>query len=335
MARRKRNAPIELWRGFEIDRLIASGTYPNVQTLMKRFEVSEATIIRDIDRLRYDFNAPIEYDRFKKGYYYTNPMFRIPAGLTTEKQIVAAQLVSNLLETLKGSPIYAQAVEVFVSLATNLDSPDEKDRAKRLSNRVVFLDMQQVSVSDEIWEKLENALAENRYITFEYAYYDDRPPVSFTVAPWQLLHYHGMWTLYAFITKYQETRLFNLPLIKNVQILKETFELPEDFAFEKKSIGHFGKYIAKETYEFKIRITSFYALNYIATYNWADDQKFEKQDDGSTIWTFTSNQLFPVFNLVMSQGQWMTPLAPKELMDLWKENVKKMAENLKNNSGEK
>ena len=59
---KKREPKVNIWRKFEIDRLIASGVYPNVPFLMKRFEVSEAIILRDIERQRNDFNAPIEYD---------------------------------------------------------------------------------------------------------------------------------------------------------------------------------------------------------------------------------------------------------------------------------
>ena len=50
--KKKRELQTQVWRGFEIDRLIAKGLYPNVPFLMKRFEVSEATILRDIERLR-------------------------------------------------------------------------------------------------------------------------------------------------------------------------------------------------------------------------------------------------------------------------------------------
>ena len=60
--KKKREPQTQVWRGFEIDRLIAKGLYPNVPFLMKRFEVSEAIILRDIERQRNDFNAPIEYD---------------------------------------------------------------------------------------------------------------------------------------------------------------------------------------------------------------------------------------------------------------------------------
>ena len=323
---KKREPQVNIWRGFEIDRLIASGAYPNVPFLMKRFEVSEATILRDIERLRNDFNAPIEYDRFKKGYFYTHPTFRIPANLSTEKEIVAARLMSNLLETLRGTPIYAQTVEVFATLATDIDDNTESGLAKRLSNRIVFLGMNPVPISDEVWASLENALAQNRYITFDYAYFDGGEPKQITAEPWQLLFSNGMWTLYGKETKSGEIRFYNLPLINNVRLHKESFTLPEDFEYTKRAVGNFGRYIARKTYEFKIKIESPITLNWVRTYQWADDQRFEPQTDGSTLMTFTSNQLYPVLNWVMSQGKWMTPLAPTELVDLWREQVRGMGE---------
>src|SRR5574344_2460497 len=88
-----------------IDKLIASGSYPNVKTFMEKCEVSEATINRILDALRRDFGAEdiLMYDRLKKGFYYNRPSFRIPAMLTSEKQIIAAKQISNLLNLIKGT----------------------------------------------------------------------------------------------------------------------------------------------------------------------------------------------------------------------------------------
>lgn len=43
--------------------------------------------------------------------------------------------------------------------------------------------------------------------------------------------------------------------------------------------------------------------------------------------TFSSNQYYPVLNWIMSQGQWITPLEPPQLVEEWKENVKGMMKN--------
>ena len=105
------------------DEMIASGTYPNVQDFRREFKVSEATVHRDLDALRMDFGAEfvLEYDRTHKGYYYTRPTFRVPGHLTTGKQIIAARLMQNLIESLHGTPLYNQAIEVFVNFSDNIE----------------------------------------------------------------------------------------------------------------------------------------------------------------------------------------------------------------------
>nr|WP_318715456.1 WYL domain-containing protein [uncultured Treponema sp.] len=308
------------------DEKIASGTYPNVKTFMDKWEISEATVHRDLDALRDDFGAAeyLEYDRFKKGYHYKSPTFRIPGLLTTERQIISAQLMSNLLNIIKGTPVYTQAIEVFTTLASNIEQ-DSKLNAKKLSNRILFLGMEPVDIKDQTWGLLEEALSTNRYISFDYE--KDGHINDVTMKPYQLIYYNGMWSLYGYNTnpKYEGLRFFNLPVIKNVRIKKETFELPADFSYEKHAVGNFGRFIGNETFEFKLEILSSYTEDYAKMYKWAADQKFESQSDGTTIMTFTSNQYLPVLNWVLARGMYIKPLAPEKLVNDWKKNVIAMA----------
>ena len=171
-------------------------------------------------------------------------------------------------------------------------------------------------------------LAKNQYITFDYSFYDGNEQTQkYTIAPWQLLYYQGMWSLYGNDLREKTGKFFNLPLISNVEVKKETFEPPEESAYLKRAKGNFGRYIGSETFNFKIRINRDVTANYIRTYKWTDDQKFEIQADGSVIMTFTSNQYYPVLNWVLSHGQWVTPLEPPKLVDEWKENVLGMMKN--------
>ena len=312
------------------DEMIASGTYPNVQDFRREFKVSEATVHRDLDALRWQFGAEflLEYDRFHKGYYYTRPTFRIPGHLTTSKQIIAARLMQNLIESLHGTPLYNQAIEVFANFSDNIEPDSQISLGKELSKKICFIGMEPVQISNEVWDSIETALAKNQYITFDYSFYDGNEETQkYTIQPWQLLYYQGMWSLYGNVPKEKQAKFFNLPLISNVEVKKETFEPPKDCEYLKKAKGNFGRYIGSETYNFKIRINRDITANYIKTYKWTDDQKFETQPDGTVIMTFSSNQYYPVLNWIMSQGQWITPLEPQQLVDEWKENVKGMMKN--------
>ena len=59
-------------RLFKIEQAIQNLGYPSVERLQKELEVSRRTILRDIDELKIYYNAPIEYDRMRKGYYYSD-----------------------------------------------------------------------------------------------------------------------------------------------------------------------------------------------------------------------------------------------------------------------
>ena len=66
-----------------IDSMIASGHYPSVEDFVRETGASVPTINRDLRDLRLKFGADeiLQYDRNKKGFYYTLPSFRIPALL--------------------------------------------------------------------------------------------------------------------------------------------------------------------------------------------------------------------------------------------------------------
>ena len=313
-----------LERILKIDYMISQGNYPSVQDFKDETGASIPTINRDLRDLRMKFGAEdiLQYDRVEKGFYYTRPSFRIPAMLTSEKQLIAASLMTKLLELIKNTPVYKKAIEVFNSLSDNIDE-NTKLNAKKLSNRILFLGMDPVKIDDEVWTKIEEALANNNYIRFDYLNYDRK----FVVQPWQLIYSEGMWSLYAYNQnpEIKEVRFFNLPGIKNLELLKDTFELPQDFEYTKRAKGNFRRYIGKETWNYKLKITSEKTLNFIKTYNWAEDQKFELQEDGSTVMSFTSNQEYPILGWTLSHGMYVQPLEPEWLVQRWKENVKQMA----------
>ena len=61
-------------RIYQIDEKIASMSYPNTDDLSRMCETSTSTISRDIEFMRDQLFAPIEYDSLNRGYYYTQKL---------------------------------------------------------------------------------------------------------------------------------------------------------------------------------------------------------------------------------------------------------------------
>src|SRR5438067_1722139 len=67
-----------LRRLLALDRLIRSRTFPNARTAARELEVHPRTIHRDLDFLRCSWNAPLEYSRRHKGFFYRDPDYALP-----------------------------------------------------------------------------------------------------------------------------------------------------------------------------------------------------------------------------------------------------------------
>jgi predicted DNA-binding transcriptional regulator YafY len=67
--KQKREEKVRINRILKIDDEIRANKYPNAATLSEKLEVTRRTILRDIDYLRLMYQAPIEYDFTKRGFY--------------------------------------------------------------------------------------------------------------------------------------------------------------------------------------------------------------------------------------------------------------------------
>jgi predicted DNA-binding transcriptional regulator YafY len=67
---------------------------PNCGHFMRELEVSRRTVMRDLDFLRDDHNAPIAYDDSRKGFALTDPTFKLaPVELTRREVFSFFELV--------------------------------------------------------------------------------------------------------------------------------------------------------------------------------------------------------------------------------------------------
>ncbi|MCL1931232.1 MAG: DNA-binding protein, partial [Treponema sp.] len=165
MKDRKNIPKTALPRIYFIDQEIAAGKYPNTRTLAETYQTGIATISRDIEYMRDMMNAPIKYDFYRKGYYYTKKTFRLPAAFTSAEEMLALGMAKNLFSLYRDTPIYAavhQLMENITAPLTDAQNPNWYD------DRILVPPVPSVPIPPDIWHTITEGLRKNRILTFEY-----------------------------------------------------------------------------------------------------------------------------------------------------------------------
>ena len=320
-------------RIYFIDRKIASGSYPNAPALAKEYETSLSTINRDIAYMRDMMGAPIAYDFFKKGFYYTEKTFRLAAAYATADDLLALGMAKNLMELYKDTPVHDAALNLLENISAPLQ--DEED-TEWFHDRIVIPKLAAASMDEETWKGIVEALRRNLVITFQYSGYQNldkqgKAPYKKLsvrrVRPYQLLFDRRDWYLFAFDEDRNDTRIFALPRIKGIVLTNSKFKMPANFDYRAlEGISYFAIFSGAKIYRFKIAIRD--DARWIRERLWADDQVIKDTRNGIEI-SFTSNQLDRVLDWVLSLTPRARPIAPKTLVDRWTMAIREAAKIVK------
>lgn len=316
-----------------IDEIFSAGEHLKATDLMRRLDIPKPTLYRYLRFLEDHLHAPLDKD-FEGRYFYTDITFRVPHLMTSKSQLNAAKEMANLLEVVKGTPVYEEVKKVFDLLSSAAPKVDEwgreYDKSAKAGGREVarkiFLGAPSVGFSREIWDIISEAMEKNRNLKFNYTKVGGKV-ISRTVQPWQLVFDDGNWNLWAYDYYFKEAHLFTLSEMSRPEITSDTFELPEDFDFRKTTPGTFGSYTSKDLKKYRIKLEKgSYIENRATKRIWGWEQKIEHDAEGNSILEFMSNQYHPILTWVRSWGPDVEPLEPAALVEEWKTGIKMLGE---------
>jgi predicted DNA-binding transcriptional regulator YafY len=308
-----------------IHNAIKAGMYPDLQKLRKLYceqtgysKVGEATIYRDIDMLRTYFHAPLEFDREKDGYYYMDVNWDFALNSISTEDVFYLSAAKTLLSSFEGSPIYDSISEVI-----NFITDTQGIGKSSLLKRIAVPPVPKVNIDEHIWKKLLEAIRNNLIVEFDYNGRWNTETTHRKVSPYQFLFDDGSCFLFGYSFERDAERIFSLSRIKNLKLTNEYFELSDDFDFSTRcGGGKFGAFITEDTYDF---IIDFYndSRAFVNECIWADNQKISELEDKTRI-EFSSTQVMPIMEWILSQGDNAVPVSPEWFVNDWKQNVEAM-----------
>ncbi len=306
-----------------IDREISSKRFPNKSILAKLLEVSSKTIQRDIDFMKNEYDAPIEFDNIRKGYYYTNNKFRLSPLSVDESDFLAVAVTDKVLEQYKDSP-YARHFKKFYEKLSYLFNGKITISSKDLDNIISFKIGPVRKVDEKILEKLNIALNDNRRIRIKYFTAYSGISKEREIDPFHIINHQGDWYMVGYCHLSKDVKVFAVSRIQEIRLTNRYYDIPPDFNIKEYFRGSFGIYESKEMYDIKLHITGD-SVGYVKEKQWHESQKITEQKDGSIILELKVNNLTEVTFWILALGKDCKVLEPKELKEIVKSEIMGMS----------
>lgn len=314
-----------------IDERIRTGTrvgqYPNCRMLAEEYEVSAKTIQRDIDYLKWQLSAPIEYDNVKHGFYYTEPDYKLPALNISRSDLFAMCIAERVLQQYENTPLHDKLAVVFEKLQESMPENVSVNPAW-LQDRFSFFRLPAPRIDPDVWNTVFEGLRQERTICFDYRIPGKEKVHRRTVDPYHAVSYRAQWYLFGYCHYVKKIRSFAVSRMDRAEMTADDFFIPSDFEFEKIAGRHFGIMFGEEEHGVSVRFGPEQAP-YVREREWQDDQKLEERPDGSVVLSFSTNHLWEVRSWVLSWGPGATVLGPPELVEMVADSLKKATLNYK------
>jgi len=184
--------------------------YPNCKDISQAFEISRRQALRDMDYLRYSLNAPVEYNRGKSGYEYTEP-FTLPTFFLRDQERERLEYLAAQYAIMPGKN--SRELSALFQKITGDRAEKKKDFH---FNPTDFEDI------------IGKAIAYNRKLNISYQK-PNTSPEQRLIDPYRLFMRYKRAYLFAFCQKRLDFRIFLLERIKKLEISEETYSFHEDF----------------------------------------------------------------------------------------------------------
>ncbi len=313
MARKRKLTRSPYERVVWFDREIREGKFPNAVRLSEKFEISLRTAYRDIEFLKYNFDAPLAYDPLRRGFYYTDRNFVLPAILLTEGELVSIFVGEKVLRQYAGTPYEELLEKAFKKICNALPGPVSIDLST-IADAVSFELGPARPVEVETFQKVLNAIQNRHCLKITYFSIRRNVLTHRLIEPYHLHNFAGDWYLVAYDRKSQEIRDFALSRIRTLTPTSETFQPSPNFNLKEYIRGHFGGFHGKKAYKVAVQFDP-YQARWIREKKWQGETGRKEHADGSLTLYLEAPTLEPVMRWVLQFGSHAEVISPKELRE--------------------
>lgn len=309
----------------KIHEAIAAGGFPSVRDLAESLGVAERTVKRDLDVMRDQLNAPIKYERRRKGFRYTEIGWTLPISNLEEREILAVFIAENALKLTGHLPEAEDLKRAIAKLVSYLPDKVSMDLAS-LSDNLSFQNHAYELSDPELRQKIAAAATNQTTVEFDYYAQYRQKTERRKVDVYHLHNFGGDWYAIAYDHKRNDLRDYHLGRITRFTETIEFFEIRKDLWNKDEFLrGHFNMMGGGRKTKVEIWFDPYQAQWIRSRRHFHADEFREEMPDGSLRLMFEigENGLEAVARFCLQYAGHCIAEKPKKLREIIKEKLQK------------
>ncbi len=189
--------------------------------------ISKSTIEKDLREMKEEYDAPIAFHRAEKGYYYSNPEYNLNAIPFSAEDAEALRFAVLTLNQYKHLSVFNQFQHAIGKIFDRVYISEKID--DEAINELVQFETPPAVPGSAWLNPLFTALKQRWEILITYHSFSSGQVKEYRVHPYLLKEYRHRWYLIAYRPESKRMATFELGRIKQLELLKTTFEKIGDF----------------------------------------------------------------------------------------------------------
>jgi predicted DNA-binding transcriptional regulator YafY len=311
-------------RIFGIHRQLKLGRAPSIKALMEKFEVSRASIRRDLQYMEDRLGAPIRFDRLAHGYRYVEtpgePPYELPGLWLSADEVHALLLMDELLGQLQTGLLREPLRPLQKRLKALLDEiPGD------IASRIRLLAAGSRAVQPSAFRVVTGALIKRTRLEFSYLSRYRNESMRRSVSPQKLIYYRANWYLDAWCHVRNDLRSFAVDAIQGPRILDEKAVDVDAATLETHIGGGYGIFAGPAKHTARLRFRPEAAV-YVRGEQWHPNQKMQDEEGGGLLLEVPYAHPQEILMDVLRHGPNVEVVAPASLRTAAAESHRKAAQ---------
>jgi len=297
----------------------------SLKQIQAHLECSRSTADRAIETLRDYLNAPLEYNRKAKGYFYnqqsSSKPYELPGLWFNAEELHGLLICQQILQNITPG-ILSKQIESLDRRITEMLTRDNIPQPV-IAHKIHFAAIGRRLTDDSHFKRIATALFSNKTMRIFYRARGDNEGTERIISAQKLIYYRENWYLAAFCHYRNQLRMFSVDRVNSVQILDSTSRQIADDELLEFIQASYGIFTGKAEHTAILEFSKSRA-NWVSEEHWHPHQQGEWLENGRYQLSLPFSDSRELIMDILKYGSEVEVIAPDFLRQAVKEQIEAM-----------